>query len=170
LCRKESGKKRRINVSSANNTKQTKISVSTKTGKVTLGLLKEFRAFILRGNVMDLAIAFILGAAFSAVVSGLVADLITPLIAAIGGNPDFSGLSFTLNGSVFKYGHFLNQLISFLIIAAVIFFLIVRPLNGIIRKHMAEVATRFCPECLSEVPAKAKRCKFCGTASEPAIK
>jgi large conductance mechanosensitive channel len=145
-------------------------SGSMKAKKVHFGLLVEFRTFLLRGNVVDLAIAVIIGAAFGAVVSGLVADLITPLIAAIVGNPDFSGLSFTLNGSVFKYGHFLNQIISFILIAAVVFFLIVRPLNGLIRKHMAEVATRFCPECLSEIPATAKRCRYCTTPVEPAIK
>jgi large conductance mechanosensitive channel len=142
-------------------------SPSTKAGKKSSGLLREFRTFILRGNVLDLAIAFILGVAFGAVVSGLVEDLITPLLAAIGGKPDFSGLTFTLNGSVFKYGHFLNQIVAFLLIAAVVFFLIVRPLNRLIRRHAAEVATRFCPECLSEIPALAKRCKFCSSAVVP---
>jgi large conductance mechanosensitive channel len=154
----------------ASGAKQKPTSGTAKATNATFGLLKEFRTFILRGNVLDLAIAFVIGAAFGAVVTGLVEDLITPLIAAIGGNPDFSGLTFTLNGSVFKYGHFLNQIISFLLIAAVVFFLIVRPLNKVIRNHMAEVATRFCPECLSEIPATARRCRYCSSSVEPAIK
>jgi large conductance mechanosensitive channel len=99
-------------------------------------MLKEFRDFILRGNVVDLAVAVVIGAAFGAVVSALVADLITPLIAAIGGKPDFSALQFTINGSTFKYGHFLNAVISFVILAAVIFFLVVKPLNALLaRRH-----------------------------------
>jgi large conductance mechanosensitive channel len=92
-------------------------------------MLKEFRAFILRGNVVDLAVAVVIGAAFGAVVTAFVADIVTPLIAAIGGKPDFAALSFTINGSTFRYGHLLNAIISFLIIAAVIFFLVVKPLN-----------------------------------------
>lgn len=154
----------------AQETKKNQESGTVHSKKSTLGWLVEFRAFLLRGNVVDLAIAVIIGAAFGAVVSGLVQDLITPLIAAIGGNPDFSGLSFTVNGSVFKYGHFINQILSFILIAAVVFFIIVRPINRLIRKHMAEVATRFCPECLSEIPALARRCRYCASASEPAIK
>jgi large conductance mechanosensitive channel len=94
-------------------------------------MLKEFREFILRGNVVDLAVAVVIGAAFGAVVAAFVADIITPLIAAIGGQPDFGGLTFRINGSVFRYGHFINAIISFLIIAAVIFFLVVRPLNAL---------------------------------------
>ena len=92
-------------------------------------MLKEFREFILRGNVVDLAVAVVIGAAFGAVVTAFVADFVTPLIAAIGGKPDFAGLQFTINGSVFKYGHFFNAVVSFLIIGAVIFFLVVKPLN-----------------------------------------
>jgi large conductance mechanosensitive channel len=88
---------------------------------------KEFREFVLRGNLVDLAVAVVLGTAFAAVIAALVADLVTPLIAAVGGNPDFSGLSFTINGSVFRYGHFLNALLTFLIIAAVVFFLVIKP-------------------------------------------
>jgi large conductance mechanosensitive channel len=136
----------------------------------SIKFLVEFRTFLLRGNVVDLAIAVVIGAAFGAVVSGLVEDLITPLIAAIGGNPDFSNLSFTIHGSVFKYGHFINQIISFILVAAVVFFLVVRPLNSVIRKHAAEVAIRNCPECLAEIPAMAKRCRYCSSAIEPAIK
>src|SRR5205814_10577742 len=92
-------------------------------------LLKEFRAFILRGNVVDLAVAVAIGAAFTAVVNALVKDLITPLVAAIGGNPDFSKLVFKVNGSVFMYGDFLNAIISFMLMAAVVFFLVVQPVN-----------------------------------------
>ena len=92
-------------------------------------MLKEFREFILRGNVVDLAVAVVIGAAFGAIVTAFVADIVTPLIAAIGGQPDFSGLTFKINGSVFRYGHFINAIISFLIIAAVIFFLVVNAIN-----------------------------------------
>ena len=94
-------------------------------------MLTEFKKFLLRGNVVDLAVAVVIGAAFGAVVTALVAGLITPLIAAVGGQPDFSGLSFTINGSKFRYGVFINALISFLIVAAVIFFLVVKPLNAL---------------------------------------
>jgi large conductance mechanosensitive channel len=128
-------------------------------------VLQEFRDFVLRGNVVDLAIAVVIGAAFGAVVTALVSSFITPLLAAIGGKPDFSALAFTINGSRFTYGAFLNALISFLILAAVVFFLIVRPLNALM-DHMrtespvAEV-TRACPECLSQIPTEARRCAFC---------
>ena len=94
-------------------------------------MIKEFREFVLRGNVVDLAVAVVIGAAFGAVVTAFVADFITPLIAAIGGKPDFSRLTFTINGSKFFYGHFINAVISFLIIAAVIFFFVVKPLNAL---------------------------------------
>jgi large conductance mechanosensitive channel len=94
-------------------------------------MLKEFREFVLRGNVVDLAVAVVIGTAFGLVVSAFVADFVTPLIAAIGGKPDFSQLTFTINGSKFFYGHFINAVISFLIIAAVIFFVVVRPLNAL---------------------------------------
>ena len=136
-------------------------------------MLKEFRDFILRGNVVDLAIAVVIGAAFGAVVTALVSSFITPLAAAIGGKPDFSALAFTINGSRFTYGVFLNALVAFLILAAVVFFLVVRPLNALM-DHMrteapiAEV-TRACPECLSQIPNEARRCAFCtaevGTAA-----
>ncbi len=94
-------------------------------------MLKEFREFILRGNVVDLAVAVVIGAAFGAVVTAFVADFVTPLIAAVGGQPDFAGLDFTINESVFKYGHFINAVVSFLIIGAVIFFFVVKPLNAL---------------------------------------
>jgi large conductance mechanosensitive channel len=101
-------------------------------------MLKEFREFILRGNVVDLAIAVVIGAAFGAIVAAFVADLVTPLIAAIGGQPDFGALTFEINGSVFRYGHFLNAVISFLIIAAVIFFFVVKPLNALLARRKAK--------------------------------
>jgi large conductance mechanosensitive channel len=130
-----------------------------------MAMLKEFRDFVLRGNVVDLAIAVVIGAAFGAVVTALVSSFITPLVAAIGGEHDFSALAFTINGSRFTYGVFLNALIAFLILAAVVFFLIVRPLNALMdhRRTEAPVAevTRACPECLSQIPNGARRCAFC---------
>ena len=101
-------------------------------------MLREFREFVLRGNVVDLAVAVVLGAAFGAVVAAVVADLITPLIAAVGGQPDFGRLRFTINGSVFKYGDFLNKVVSFLLIAAAIFFLVVKPLNTLLARRKAK--------------------------------
>ncbi len=138
-------------------------------------MLKDFRKFILRGNVVDLAVAVVIGAAFGAIVTALVKDLVTPLIAAIGGQPDFSGLSFTLNGSKFMYGDFINAIVSFLLIAAVIFFFVVQPLNKLMThlKPSDEVDTpaeRKCPECLSGIPAAAKRCKYCTAVSKPTKK
>lgn len=138
-------------------------------------MLKDFRKFILRGNVVDLAVAVVIGAAFGAIVTALVKDLVTPLIGAIGGQPDFSGLSFTVNGSIFKYGDFLNAVISFLLIAAVVFFFVVQPLNKLMThlKPSDEVeapAERKCPECLSGIPAAAKRCKYCTALTKPTKK
>jgi len=127
--------------------------------------MKEFRQFILRGNLVDLAVAVVIGTAFAAVIAALVADLVTPLIAAIGGNPDFSGLSFTINGSHFLYGAFVNALLTFLIVAAVLFFLVIKPVNHLmnLRRTEPEVEqpTRECPECLSQIPGAARRCAFC---------
>lgn len=135
-------------------------------------MLKDFKKFILRGNVVDLAVAVVIGAAFGAIVTALVRDLITPLIAAIGGKPDFSNLYFTVHNSKFMYGDFINAIISFLILATVIFFLIVQPLNKLMaRLNPAEEvdtpAERECPECLSAIPAGASRCKFCTAKSKP---
>ena len=128
-------------------------------------MLKEFRSFILRGNVVDLAIGIVIGAAFGAVVTALVSDLITPIIAALGGQPDFSALYFTVNGSRFRYGHFLNTLISFLIIATAVYFLVVVPVNRLMArfKPTAEepTPTKDCPHCLSSIPAAASRCAYC---------
>lgn len=127
--------------------------------------MKDFRDFLLRGNLVDMAVGVVIGLAFGAVISALVADLITPLIAAIGGKPDFATLTFTLNGSHFLYGAFVNALISFVVIAAVVFFLVVKPVNRLmaLRRTEPEVAstTRPCPECLSEIPVGARRCAFC---------
>ncbi len=135
-------------------------------------MIKGFKDFLLRGNVVDLAVAVVIGAAFGALVTSLVANLITPLIAAIGGQPDFSGLAFTINGSKFGYGAFLNAVIAFLIIAAVIFFFVVRPLNRVTSRLMPEKPvdkpTRDCPECLSSIPAQANRCSFCTAQVGPA--
>ena len=101
-------------------------------------MVKDFREFILRGNVVDLAVAVVVGAAFGAVVAALVADIITPVSAAIGGKPDFSNLTFTINGSRFKYGDFINAIISFLIIAAAVFFLVVKPVNALLARRKAK--------------------------------
>ena len=135
-------------------------------------MFNDFKKFILRGNVVDLAVAVVIGAAFGAVVTTFVSGLVTPFIAAIGGQPSFSKLSFTINGSTFMYGTFLNALVSFLIIATVIFFFIVMPLNKLMArmKPSEEVNTpaeRECPECLSAIPAAAKRCKYCAATSKP---
>jgi large conductance mechanosensitive channel len=131
-------------------------------------MIKDFKKFILRGNTVDLAVAVVVGAAFGTIVSALVRDIITPLIAAIGGQPDFSKLKFTINGSQFLYGDFLNAVIGFLIIAAVVFFFIVQPVNKLVtraarKQSTPEPSTIKCPECLSEIPQAAKRCAFCTT-------
>jgi large conductance mechanosensitive channel len=126
--------------------------------------MRGFKAFLLRGNVVDLAVAVIIGLAFGAVVSAFVKDLVTPLIAAIGGKPDFSSLAFTINHSRFPYGDFLNVLVSFVIVAAVVYYLVVLPMDRITRLRGAgtpEPTTRRCPECLSEIPTEARRCAFC---------
>lgn len=136
------------------------------------GSLQEFKQFILRGNVVDLAIGIVIGVAFGAVVSGFVKDLITPLIAAIGGKPDFSSLAFTINNSRFLWGDFLNQVVSFIIIALVIFYFVVKPVNALMNRRKTELpadpTTRECPYCLSSIPLKATRCAFC-TAEVPAV-
>jgi len=129
-------------------------------------VLKEFRDFIMRGNVVDLAVAVVIGAAFTQVVNAFVADLITPLIGAItGGDEFFAEKSFTVNGSEFLYGDLINQLLTFLIVAAVVFFLVVKPLNALMARLRPEPPidhpTRDCPECLSSIPQAARRCAFC---------
>jgi large conductance mechanosensitive channel len=131
----------------------------------------EFKQFLLRGNVIDLAVAFVVGAAFAALVQAAVADLLTPLVAAIFGQPDFSGLTFTINGSVFRYGHFLNVLIAFVTIAFVVFFFVVKPINRLMelsrRRESPDPTTRKCPECLSEIAIDARRCAFCTSEVAP---
>ena len=124
----------------------------------------EFKAFLLRGNLVDTAVGIVIGLAFAAVISSLVADLVTPLIAAIFGKPDFANLSFTINSSVFHYGAFINALISFVLVAIVLFFTVVKPVNAMrARRDSPDPTTRECPECLSEIPVEAHRCAFCTT-------
>ena len=129
-----------------------------------------FRKFLFRGNLIDLAVAVVIGVAFNTVVQALIADLITPLIAAIGGKPNFSSLSFTVHNSRFLYGSFLNALISFVTIATVVYYLIVSPAAKItdLTTRQKEATERDCPECLSSIPIKAKRCMYC-TAEVPPV-
>jgi large conductance mechanosensitive channel len=129
-------------------------------------MLKGFKQFLLRGNVIDLAVAVVIGGAFGAVVTALVKDLLTPFIAAAVGKPDFSAIRFTVNGSEFLIGDFVNAVISFLLIAAAIYFFVVVPVNNIMaRLRRGEPApdptTKKCPECMSDVPIAARRCAFC---------
>ena len=129
-------------------------------------MLKGFRQFMLRGNVIDLAVAVVIGGAFGAVVTALVKDLITPLLAAVGGKPDFSALAFTVNGSKFPIGDFINSIVSFVMIGAAIYIFVVTPVNALqARINRGEAppdpTTKKCPECLSEVPIAARRCAFC---------
>ena len=130
-----------------------------------MAIIKEFKQFLLRGNVVDLAVGVVIGAAFGAVVTALVKDFLTPFIAAIAKVPDFSGLFFTINGSKFLYGEFINALISFLLVAATIFFFVIKPINLLIsrvrKEPPADSTTKKCPECLSEIPIQAKRCSHC---------
>jgi large conductance mechanosensitive channel len=134
-------------------------------------LLRDFKTFLLRGNVVDLAVAVVVGAAFGAVITALVRDLLTPIIALIVGKPNFSNLSFTINSSHFLYGDFINFLISFISIAAAVFFFVVQPVNALMRRRKTqpdvESETRACSECLSDIPAQARRCAFCTSVQEP---
>lgn len=137
-----------------------------------LAILREFQAFLLRGNVVDLAIGVVIGVAFGNVVTALVKDLITPLIAAIGAQPDFGSLFFTLNRSRFRYGDFIDAAITFVIIATVIFFFVVLPMNRLAAlgerlRPKAASMTRECTECLSKIPRAAKRCAFCTSTQVP---
>ena len=132
-------------------------------------MLKGFRQFVLRGNVIDLAVAVVIGGAFGAVVTALVKDLLTPLIAALVGQPDFSAIVFTVNGSAFLLGDFLNALLSFLLIAAAVYFFVVAPMNAVVARQRRgepspDPTTKKCLECLSEVPIAARRCAFCTSA------
>jgi len=128
-------------------------------------MLKEFKQFLLRGNVVDLAVGVVIGAAFGTIITALVTDLLTPLIAAIVKTPDFSGLFFMINGSKFMYGHFINALISFVLVSSSIFFFVVKPMNLLIslsrKEPPSDPTTKKCPECLSEIPIDAKRCSHC---------
>jgi large conductance mechanosensitive channel len=129
-------------------------------------MLKGFRQFLLRGNVIDLAVAVVVGGAFGVVVTALVKDLITPLIAALVGTPDFSALVFTVNGSKFLIGDFVNAVIAFLLVATAIYFFVVIPMNAVMARlnrgdAPPDPTTKRCPECLSEIPIAARRCAFC---------
>jgi large conductance mechanosensitive channel len=129
-------------------------------------MLSGFKQFILRGNVVDLAVGVVIGAAFGGVVTALTKDLLTPLIAALVGKPDFSKVAFAVRGTPFPVGDFINALVSFLLIAATVYFFVVTPLNALMaRIHRApkpaDPTTKKCPECLSEIPIEAKRCSFC---------
>ncbi|MFN8633761.1 MAG: large conductance mechanosensitive channel protein MscL [Chloroflexota bacterium] len=130
-----------------------------------------FKEFLLRGNVVDLAVAVVIGAAFKTIVDALVKGLITPLIGIFGGVPDFSALSFSINGSKFLIGEFVNAVVAFVILAAVIYFLVVVPVNRLMArlqpKEPEPQITRECPECLSKIPVKASRCAFCTAEVSP---
>ena len=130
-----------------------------------MGMLNDFKAFLLRGNVIDLAVAVVIGAAFKSIIDSFVTDLVTPLIGAFGGEPAFSSLHFTINSSRFMYGAFINQVISFVIIAAIIFFFVITPVNALLarakKEPPADPTLKKCPECVSDIPVNAKRCAFC---------
>lgn len=151
--------------------RQAAASVPPEKGGEVAGLGKEFKEFVLRGNVVDLAVAVVIGAAFGAIVTSLVEDIITPILGAIGGQPDFSAWTFEINDSVLRIGEFLNALISFLIIALAIFLLVVKPVNLLLERASREPPpdpTIFhCPECLSEVKVGARRCPSCTSALAP---
>jgi large conductance mechanosensitive channel len=133
-----------------------------------LGLLSDFKKFLLRGNVVDLAVAVVVGTAFTAVVKALVSDLLTPIIALIFGKPSFGALSFTVNHSHFQYGDFLNNLIAFVTVAAAVFFLVVAPINALMaRRAQADPDEKECPECTSAIPVRARRCPMCTAQLAP---
>jgi len=134
-------------------------------------MLKGFQQFILRGNVVDMAVGVVIGAAFGSVVTALTKDLLTPLIAALVGKPDFSAISFTVGSTIFPVGDFINALVSFLLIAAAVYFFVVTPVNLLVAKMRkapapADPTTKKCPECLSEIPIDARRCSYC---SQPVV-
>lgn len=132
-------------------------------------MLQGFKKFILKGNVVDLAVGVVVGASFNSVVTSLVKDIINPLLGVVGGQPDFSSFSFVVNGSRFMAGNFLNTVIAFLINAAVIYFAVVLPINKLtdINKSSGSPSTKKCPECLSTIPVKARRCSFCTSLQKP---
>ena len=127
-----------------------------------------FKQFLLRGNVVDLAVGVVIGAAFGSVVTAFTKDLLTPLIAAIAGKPDFSAIQFTINNSKFPVGDFVNAVVSFVIIATAVYYLVVLPVNALVsrarKEPPADPTTKKCPECISEIPITAKRCAFCTSA------
>jgi large conductance mechanosensitive channel len=127
-----------------------------------------FKQFLLRGNVVDMAVGVVIGATFGAVVTGFTKDLLTPMIAAVAGKPDFSAIKFTVNGSAFLLGDFINTVVSFLIIALAVYYMVVLPVNALVsrarKEPPADPTTKKCPECLSEIPIQAKRCAFCTSA------
>ena len=129
--------------------------------------MKGFKAFLLRGNVVELAVAVVIGVAFGAVITAFVKDLVTPLVAALFGKPDFSNLTFTINHSKFLYGDFINAVVSFVIVAAVIYFFVVVPYTALVararKEPPADPTTKKCTECLSEIPIDARRCAFCSS-------
>jgi large conductance mechanosensitive channel len=130
--------------------------------RALIELFRDFKKFVFHGNVVDLAVAFVVGTAFAALVKALVSDLLTPLIAAIFGKHDFSSLSFTVNGSVFAYGDFLNALITFLTVAAAMFLFVVAPITRLMaRRAQEDPDTKECPECTSAIPVGARRCPQC---------
>jgi large conductance mechanosensitive channel len=142
-------------------------------GRGLAGLAREFETFLLRGNVVDLAVGVVIGVAFGNVVTALVKDLVTPLIAAIGAQPDFAGMFFTVNRSRFRYGDFLDALVTFVVIAAVVFFLVVLPMNRLVSlterfRRRPAPTTRECTECLSKIPLQARRCAYCTSPQTPA--
>ena len=129
-------------------------------------MLSGFKQFILRGNVVDLAVGVVIGAAFGSVVTAFTKDLLTPLIAAIVGKPDFSAISFTIGGTPFPVGDFINAVVAFLLVAGAVYFFVVTPINALIARMRkapvpADPTTKKCPECLSEIPIDARRCGFC---------
>jgi large conductance mechanosensitive channel len=133
------------------------------------GLFSDFKKFLLRGNVVDLAVAVVIGTAFTAVVKALVSDLLTPIIALIFGKPNFGALTFTINHSRFQYGDFINNLLAFITIAAAVFFLVVAPINALLaRRAQADPDEKECPECTSAIPVKARRCPMCTATLPPA--
>ncbi|HEX4010790.1 MAG TPA: large conductance mechanosensitive channel protein MscL [Solirubrobacteraceae bacterium] len=133
-------------------------------------LLQDFKKFLFRGNVVDLAVAIVVGTAFTAVIKALVTDILTPIIAAIVGQPNFENLSFTINGSHFLYGDLLNAVFTFLTIAAVVFFFVVAPINHLMAQRAKEDPdTKPCPECTSAIPVKARRCPLCTSEIAEAV-
>ena len=133
--------------------------------------MKGFRDFVMRGNVVDLAVAVVLGVAFNNVIQAVVKDLLTPLIAAIVGKPDFSNLTFEIHNSTFRYGDVINFIITFISVAAAVYFVVIMPLRRLEERRTrpaADVPTRECPECLSTIPQAARRCSFCTSTVTPA--